>query len=120
MELNPVERLAVHLLLHYPRVKMKDVRLSGTPGHLLTSSGSIDIRGASYDSKSSHPLRLWTELHEHFSHHVDVLKRNNGQPTLIIWNGMVYHLDQTRSYKSQERRVHRERKRNIQTIREGS
>lgn len=120
MELNPVERLTIHLLLYHPKVKMKDVRISGIPGQLLTAYGPIDIRGASYDSKSSHSLRLWTELHEHFSDHVDVLKVNNGQPTLIIWNGMVYHLDQTRSYKAPERRVHRERRRKIQTIMEGT
>lgn len=121
MELTPAERLEVHLILHYPKVKMKSVRLSEVPGFLQSIHGLIDIRGVSYSS-SNPPLRLWNELHYYFNQHVDVVKRKHGQPTLILWNGMVFHLDQTRTYNkevSQGRRIKRHRPRNIQTISEG-
>lgn len=98
IELTAAERLRIHLMLHYPHVKMKDLRLSEVPGFLEAyPSGRIDIRGASYGSGSS-SLRLWNELHSHFCQHVQVLKRRYSTPTLIEWNGMIYHLDQTRSF----------------------
>lgn len=118
MELTPIERLEVHLMLHYPKVKLKNVRLSENPGFLQSVHGLIDIRGVSYSSNNP-PLRLWNELHYYYSQHVDVIKRKNGQPTLIVWNGMVFHLDQTRTYQKQYstgRGLRRERQRNSQTI----
>lgn len=121
MELTPIERLEVHLLLHYPKLKLQHVRLSPTSGFLHTPLGTIDIRGVSY-SPNNPPLRLWNELHYYYSQHVDVIKRKHGQPTLIVWNGMVFHLDQTRTYQrqfSQPRGLRRKRQRNSQTILEG-
>lgn len=101
MDLTPADRLQIHLTLHYPGVKLKHVRLSDTPGFLeLSPFGRIDIRGASYATNGNSPLRLWDELHGHFAHHVEVIKRKNGLPTLIEWNGMVYHLDQSRSFNA--------------------
>lgn len=98
MELKPVDRLKIHLLLHYPRLKMKHVQLSDRPGFLQAPSGLIDIRGASY-AAGTPPLRLWNELHSHFAHHVEVIKRKNNIPTRIAWNGMIYHLDQSKSFR---------------------
>lgn len=100
MMLTPADRLKVHFTLFYPHIKLKHVRMSHVPGFLQTLSGQmIDIRGASYASTNP-PLRLWNELHSYFTQHVEVLKRKNSLPTLIVWNGLVYHLDQTRSFKT--------------------
>lgn len=107
MELTPADRLKVHLLLHYPNVKVKHVQLSETPGFLKAMPyGLIDIRGAGY-ATGNPPCRLWNELHEHFTHHVEIVKRKNSIPTLIVWNGLVYHLDQSRSFKPAEKPVSR-------------
>lgn len=120
MELTAAERLEIFLLLHHPKLKMHTIRLSESPGFLQSVYGLIDIRGASYDSKS-HPLRLWQELHHYYSQHIDVLKRKHGQPTLILWNGRVFHLDQTRTFKEvkEERRPRRKRERSKKTLLEG-
>lgn len=102
IELSPADRLKVHLMLFYPHIKMKHVKLSFVPGFLELPSGQlIDIRGASYGS-DSHALRLWNELHGHFTQHIQILKRKNSLPTLISWNGMIYHLDQTKTFKPEE------------------
>lgn len=116
MELTPAERLHVHLLLYYPYLRIKDVSLSNTPGFLQYENGLIDIRGASYGT-GGHPLRLWNELHQHFAHHVDVIKRKYGQPTIVLWNGMVFHLDQAKTYRlKEERRPHRDRERTANMV----
>lgn len=102
IELTAAERLKVHLTLFYPSIKMKHVRLSAVPGFLELPSGKlIDIRAASYGSDTP-PLRLWNELHSHFTQNVQVVRRKNGLPTLISWNGMIYHLDQSKSFKAGE------------------
>lgn len=104
MELTAADRLKIHLLLYYPSVKMKHVELSDTPGFLRCNPyGLIDIRGAGYGSGNP-KLRLWNELHSHFTDKVSVIKSKNGFPTLIEWNGMIYHLDQTRSFTHTARR----------------
>lgn len=110
MELTCEDRLKIHLLLHYPNVKLKHVNMSYKPGFLKHKSGLIDIRGASYGT-ATHHLRLWEELHDYFTQHIELVQAKNGQPTLILWNGMVFHLDQVRTYRSQERRNHRKRER---------
>lgn len=113
IELTPGERLHVHLHLYYPGVKMKHVRLSENTGFLeVVPLGQIDIRGASYGPKDN-PLRLWNELHGHFSQHVKVMKRKNGHPTRILWNGMVFQLDQNFTY-TRDRRPRRIRERKQQ------
>lgn len=101
IELTAAERLKVHLMLFFPHIKVKHVRLSATPGFLELPSGQqVDIRGASYGNDNS-PLRLWNELHKHFTQNIEVLKRKNNLPTLIAWNGMIYHLDQTKSFSEE-------------------
>lgn len=98
--LTPTDRLKIHLTLHCRKVKIKHVRLSEVPGFLEVApfnGGLIDIRGAGY-GPGNPPLRLWNELHTYFTDHVEVIKRKNNVPTLIAWNGMVYHLDQTKSF----------------------
>lgn len=98
IDLTPSDRLKTHLILHCPNVKMKHVRLSSTPGFLeVEPSGQIDIRGAGYGPGNAR-MRLWDELHGHFAAHVQVIKQKNKIPTLIEWNGMIYHLDQNRSF----------------------
>lgn len=118
MDLTSADRLKVHLALHCPGVKMKHVRLSDVPGFLeLSPFGRIDIRGAGY-ANDNPSLRLWNELHGHFAQHVEVIKRKNGIPTLIEWNGMVYHLDQTRSFVTVYRRNEHNRERRKNTEKE--
>lgn len=111
IELTTEERLKIHLLLHYPDVKLKNITLCKKPGFLQNTINNslIDIRGASYGPNN--PLRLWDELHSYFTQHIQILKRKNGQPTLILWNGMVFHLDQTRTYQERSYPRLRERKR---------
>lgn len=105
MELSPLDRLKVHLALHHPNLKLRNIRLSKTPGFLHSSAhGLIDIRGAGYGSDNP-PLRLWGELHDCFVDVVSVVKRKYGKPTLIEWNGMTYHLDQVRSYRNKKGRA---------------
>lgn len=98
MQLTPVDRLRVHLALYHPKLKVKNITLSMNPGFLNSTQGIIDIRGAGY-GKDSSSMRLWNELHSYFCHHVDIIKRKNNHPTLILWNGNVYHLDQQRSHR---------------------
>lgn len=120
IELTPADRLKTHLILNYPRVKMKHVRLSDEPGFLQTSpDGRIDIRGAGY-AKGNPSLRLWNELHRYFTQHVEVVKLKNGLPTLIAWNGLIYHLDQSKSFKPIREQVPVARRNHPQRTRKAS
>ena len=98
MNLSPLDRLRIHLILYHPKVQIKHICLSSKPGFLITANGAIDIRGASYGDENP-KLRLWNELHDFFKDHVTVISRKNGRPTHIAWNGNVFHLDQTQSFK---------------------
>lgn len=97
IELTSLDRLRIHLSLHHSDVRLNHVKLSKKPGFLLVrNKGRIDIRKASYPA-DSHPLRLWEELHDELGI-VAVLKKKNGQATLIEYNGAVYHLDKHKTY----------------------
>lgn len=100
MELNPIERLRIHLILHHPKVRIRHIKLSKKPGYLYSSQvGMIDIRGASYPLVCP-PTRLWDELHDYFTSAVMVLKRKNGQATVIEYDGDFYSLNQHKTHRN--------------------
>lgn len=102
MELTPIDRLKVYLNLHYPKCKMRHIRLLGEPGWIQIDKEAVDIRGVGYPPKTA-ILRLWKELHEHISF-VDVQKEKNGQATRIEYQGAVYSLVPSLTYRKKKKR----------------
>lgn len=101
MILSPLDRLLIHLALYYPDVRLKDVSLHEKAGILHVPTGTINIRSAGY-GKESPSLRLWNELHDYFKEYVKVLRTKQGQPTRIEFNGCIYNLDPSKTYRQKE------------------
>lgn len=93
--MKPIDRLAVHLQIHYPCLTIKDVALSPKPGFILVKDTreEISVQGAGYPRRDSEDgtynsiNRLWMELHDYFNAHVEVEKiRKTGLVTVIRWH----------------------------------
>lgn len=104
MQLTAIDRLCVFLEIHHPDIHYSRLSLSQEPGFMIYKKGglTIDITGVGYDPARGGKYKLWRELHQHYNAHVEILKKKNGTPTKISWQGKVYDLNRRDTFTNKK------------------